>query len=82
MWICSQQVHAVQDMVGTMGTKYYASFLLQEAETADLSEYSGVVEVNRYSDHTLEIPEVEEMLAKNFNVACDDVKILHWARLH
>ncbi len=69
-------------MVRTMGTKYYTSFLLQEAENSDLSEYSGVVEVNRYSDRTLEIPEVEEMLAKNFNVNCDDVKVLHWARLH
>ncbi len=69
-------------MVTSMGTKYYTSFLLQEAENSDLSEYSGVVEVNRYSDRTLEIPEIEEMLAKNLNVDSDDVKVLHWARLH
>ena len=65
-----------------MSAKYYTHFLLTEASYHGCSEFSGVVELNSVTNRPLEIQEIEELLARNFEVDADDVQVLHWSRLH
>jgi hypothetical protein len=73
-----------------MAAKYYTHFVTASSPVAAAqrarhpgSEWSGVVE--------LKIPLVEgrsgtrelrTLLAQSFDVASEDIRILHWARLH
>ncbi len=72
-----------------MAAKYYTHFVTASSPAAAErarnpgSEWSGVVE--------LKIPLVEgrtgtrelrTLLAQSFDVASEDIRILHWARLH
>ena len=65
-----------------MAAKYYASFLLQDTHCERCSEFSGVVEVERARQTPFTLREVEELLARNFQVETEDVKVIHWSRLH
>lgn len=65
-----------------MGVKYYTHFVLAaESFDGDDQEYSGVVEVNRPTDVDYEVGDIEDLLARNFDLRSSDVKILNWARL-
>lgn len=70
-----------------MAAKYYTHFVTASSPAQRArypgSEWSGVVE--------LKIPLVEgrtgtrelrTLLAQSFDVASEDIRILHWARLH
>ncbi len=64
-----------------MSIKYYTHFLLQERAPKGMSEFRGVVEVNR----TLlrgDLREAASVLAKNFECDTKDIKVLQWSRLH
>ena len=64
-----------------MSIKYYTHFLLQERAPKGMSEFRGVVEVNR----TLlrgDLKEAASVLAKNFECESKDIKVLQWSRLH
>jgi len=69
-----------------MATKYYTHFVTSRApvrSAASGSEWSGVVELM----HPLEqqssgTRELRALLAQSFDLDSDDIKILHWARLH
>lgn len=65
-----------------MGVKYYTRFVLVEGE-ADGSdqEFSGVVEVNRPTEQAYETREIEALLARNFDISSDAVRLINWARL-
>ena len=60
-----------------MSIKYYAHFVLRER--MPLSEYRGVIEVNRVRD---DMQDAASILAKNFECDSKDIKVLHWSRLH
>jgi len=48
---------------------------------ADDQEFSGVVEVNKPTEAGLEVGDIEALLARNFDLRSDDVKLINWSRL-
>jgi hypothetical protein len=64
-----------------MSAKYYTHFLYEEPAPKGLSEFRGVVEVNRVLKRG-DFREAAAVLARNS--ACDksDIKVLQWSRLH
>jgi hypothetical protein len=75
-----------------MAAKYYTHFLtagatkpkaLQPAQaTPDSSEWSGVVELRSPLEQGGGTRELKALLAQSFDLDSEDIKILHWARLH
>ena len=67
-----------------MAAKYYTHFVTANSPAQRArypgSEWSGVVELR----HPLEngTRELRSLLARSFDVSSDDIRILHWARLH
>jgi len=49
---------------------------------ADASEWSGVVELRQPLQSTGGTRELCTLIAQSFDLESDDIKILHWARLH
>jgi hypothetical protein len=65
-----------------MGVKYYTHFVLLGDTTAtDDQEFSGVVEVNKATEAGFEVGDIEALLARNFDLRSDDVKLINWSRL-
>lgn len=64
-----------------MAVKYYTHFLMQERAPKGLSEFRGVVEVNRSMPRN-DMREAAAVLARNFECETKDIKILQWSRLH
>jgi hypothetical protein len=65
-----------------MGVKYYTHFVLTgEAVEGSDQEFSGIVEVNRPTEHAYETKEIEALLARNFDLNSGDVRLLNWSRL-
>lgn len=65
-----------------MRAKYYTRFLLRSSEESFADEYSGVVELNHGADQLLDPTDIEELLAKNFQMEVEQVELLNWSRLH
>ncbi len=65
-----------------MRAKYYTRFLLRSADEGFADEYSGVVELNTAANQVLDPTEIEELLAKNFEMEAENVELLNWSRLH
>jgi len=68
-----------------MATKYYTHFVTAGAKpkrAPDSSEWSGVVELRHPLEHTGGTKELKALLAQSFDLDSEDIKILHWARLH
>ena len=65
-----------------MGVKYYTHFVLTgDTVDGDDQEFSGVVEVNRPTDVQYEAGDIEDLLARNFDIRSSDVKLINWSRL-
>jgi hypothetical protein len=64
-----------------MAIKYYTHFLMEERAAEGLSEFRGVVEVNRCLKRG-DSREVAGILARNFECDARDIKVLQWSRLH
>ena len=69
-----------------MAAKYYTHFVTAGAaaqRAADSSsEWSGVVELRHPLEHNAGTRELRSLLAQSFDLNSDDIRILHWARLH
>jgi len=65
-----------------MAAKYYTQFLLTDADYRGGNEFSGVVELSRPMDMDCETADIEAVLAKNFDLQQNAVKLLSWSRLH
>ena len=84
-----QTVEEITDVSGTysldsrsMGVKYYTHFVLTgEATAGSDQEFSGVVEVNQATDQRYETKEIEALLARNFDLRSNEVRLINWARL-
>jgi hypothetical protein len=63
-----------------VSVKYYTHFLLTAPASSDLSEYRGVIELNRTCSRG-DFKEAKSMLARNLECESKDIKLLHWARL-
>ena len=64
-----------------MSTKYYTHFLYEEPAPKGLSEFRGVVEVNKVLKRG-DFREAAAVLARNFSCDTKDIKVLQWSRLH
>ena len=66
-----------------MGVKYYTHFVLTgESVEGEEREFSGVVEVNHATEQRYETEEIEALLARNFDLRSNEVRLINWARLH
>jgi hypothetical protein len=68
----------------SVATKYYTHFVTgSSAQAAAASnEWSGVVELRHPLENVRGTRELRSLLAQSFDLDSDDIKILHWARLH
>jgi hypothetical protein len=65
-----------------MAVKYYTQFILTDAEYRGGNEFSGVIELNQPMDDHTDRRDIEAILARNFDLDRDDVKLVSWSRLH
>ena len=68
-----------------MAAKYYTHFLtagVRPKKAPDSSEWSGVVELRSPLEQGGGTRELKALLAQSFDLDSEDIKILHWARLH
>ena len=69
-----------------MAAKYYTHFVTANAGAPRLaeasSEWSGVVELRQPLVHGAGTKELRSLLAQSFDLNSDEIRILHWARLH
>ena len=85
--ICGQNHGRLQSpgtTLSTVATKYYTHFVTGSvpAAAASASEWSGVVELRHPLEHVRGTRELRSLLAQSFDLDSEDIKILHWARLH
>jgi hypothetical protein len=70
----------------TVATKYYTHFVTGGSKAAHgaayNSEWSGVVELREPLSLARASRELRALLAQSFDLDSDDIRILHWARLH
>jgi hypothetical protein len=76
-----QQVQACVE-VASMSSKYYAHFVAEASGPVGPGEYSGVVELRAPLKPQRELKELRRLLAVNFDLAAEDIRILNWATLH
>jgi len=68
-----------------VAAKYYTHFVTPGVKTRrkpDSSEWSGVVELRQPLERQSGTKELRSLLAQSFDLESEDIKILHWARLH
>jgi len=66
-----------------MSIKYYTHFvLIGESVEGSQQEFSGIVEVNQATEQQFETQEIEALLANNFDLRSQDVRLINWSRLH
>jgi uncharacterized protein YggU (UPF0235/DUF167 family) len=67
-----------------VATKYYTHFVTGagKARSVPGNEWSGVVELREPLTHGRANRELRSLLAQSFDLDTDEIRILHWARLH
>ena len=69
-----------------VAAKYYTHFVTPSGKARSAagggSEWSGVVELQQPLSSTRASRELRALLAQSFDLDSDDIRILHWARLH
>ncbi len=65
-----------------MTSKYYAHFVAESPSAGGSGEYTGVVEMKTPLRKNRETRELRSVLARNFDLSTDEIRILQWARLH
>ncbi len=65
-----------------MSAKYYTQFILTDTEYRDSNEFSGVVELSQPMTRSTDSSDIEAILAQNFDLNQNEVKLLSWSRLH
>jgi uncharacterized protein YggU (UPF0235/DUF167 family) len=67
-----------------VATKYYTHFVTGTPRTRSVpgNEWSGVVELREPLTHGRANRELRSLLAQSFDLDSDEIRILHWARLH
>ena len=85
LWPISRTFQVRATTLQTVATKYYTHFVTSRAKAptaANANEWSGVVELRQPLEHVGGTRELRALLAQSFDLDSDDIKILHWARLH
>ena len=65
-----------------MAAKYYTQFRLTDADYRGGNEFSGVVELSQPMDMDQNERDIEAVLARNFDLQQNAVKLVSWSRLH
>ncbi|MGH8170499.1 MAG: hypothetical protein ACRET5_12260 [Steroidobacteraceae bacterium] len=68
-----------------MATKYYTRFVTgvpRPPSAIPSNEWSGVVELRHPLESGGGTRELRSLLAQSFDLDSEEIKILHWARLH
>jgi hypothetical protein len=65
-----------------MSAKYYTQFLLTDAQYRDGNEFCGVVELSQPMEQNSDERDIEAILARNFDLQRNAVKLVSWSRLH
>jgi hypothetical protein len=65
-----------------MSSKYYTHFVTEVPDLTGCGEYSGVVELHAPLRPQRELKDLRVLLARNFDVPAEDIRILNWATLH
>jgi hypothetical protein len=65
-----------------MSAKYYTQFILTDAEYRGGNEFSGVIELSHPMDSDSDASDIEAVLARNFDLRQNAVKLVSWSRLH
>jgi hypothetical protein len=65
-----------------MSSKYYAHFVAENSGLSGPGEYSGVVELRAPLRPQRELKDLRRLLATNFDLPAEDIRILNWATLH
>ncbi len=65
-----------------MSAKYYTQFILTDTEYRDGNEFCGVVELNYPMEKSFDSADIEAILASNFDLQQNAVKLVSWSRLH
>ena len=69
----------------TVSTKYYTHFVTSAVTArtaAGSNEWSGVVELRQPLTRSGGAKELRSLLAQSFDLDSEEIRILHWARLH
>lgn len=78
----------------SMAAKYYTHFVTagatpprsgsagSDSVSSESSEWSGVVELRHPLEGSASTRELRTLLAESFDLNTEDIRILHWARLH
>jgi hypothetical protein len=65
-----------------MSVKYYTQFVLTDAEYRDGNEFCGIVELSQPMEQNSDERDIEAILARNFDLQQNAVKLVSWSRLH
>jgi hypothetical protein len=65
-----------------MTAKYYTQFILTDTDYRGGNEFSGVVELSQPMDMNTDASDIEAILARNFDLRQNTVKLVSWSRLH
>ena len=65
-----------------MAAKYYTQFILTDTQYRGGNEFCGVVELSEPMEKDTTRRDIEAVLARNFDLQCDAVKLVSWSRLH
>ena len=65
-----------------MSAKYYTQFILTDAEYRGGNEFCGVIELNYPMENSSDTRDIEAILARNFDLKQNAVKLVSWSRLH
>ena len=84
LWNISRTFFGPSRTLLAVATKYYTHFVTGSSApaTAATNEWSGVVELRHPLEHARGTKELRSLLAQSFDLDSEDIKILHWARLH
>ena len=76
---------AARNYAFPVATKYYTHFLTDAPRAPSAipsNEWSGVVELRHPLEGGGGTRELRSLLAQSFDLDSEEIKILHWARLH
>jgi uncharacterized protein YggU (UPF0235/DUF167 family) len=67
-----------------VATKYYTHFVTGSGKARRVAgnEWSGVVELREPLTQARANRELRSLLAQSFDLDTEEIRILHWARLH
>ena len=85
LWNISRTGAGDATTLSIVATKYYTHFVTgtgKARSAAPGNEWSGVVELREPLTQGRANRELRSLLAQSFDLETDEIRILHWARLH